>query len=81
VKMSDRIDDATDAIKKAASAGGQALGDGYDNVREYGEKTMDYAEQLGGGLAEFVRREPLMAVGAALLVGYLAAQFLRRVPA
>jgi ElaB/YqjD/DUF883 family membrane-anchored ribosome-binding protein len=78
--MSDRIDDASEAIKKATAEGGQALEDGYESVREYGEKSLDYAQELSGGLADFVRREPLMAVGAALLVGYLAAQFLRRVP-
>jgi ElaB/YqjD/DUF883 family membrane-anchored ribosome-binding protein len=79
--MSDRIDDATEAIKKATAASGKALEDGYENAREYGERTLDYADQLSGGLADFVRREPLVSVGAALLIGYLAAQFVRRIPA
>ena len=78
--MGDKMDDASEAIKKATAAGGQAVEDGYESVREYGEKSLDYAQELSGGLADFVKREPLMAVGAALLIGYLAAQFLRRVP-
>jgi hypothetical protein len=72
------LDSASDAVQNAATAGRQALEEGYETVREYGEKSLDYVGQLGGGLTDFVKREPLLAVGAAFLVGYLAAQLLRR---
>ena len=68
--------DAADKI----SQGAEALEEGYDRLREYGDKGLDYLTQIGGGLTEFVRREPLIAVGAAFLVGYLAARLLRRLP-
>lgn len=78
--MNDRIEEAGEAIRKAASAGERALEEGYETVREYGGRSIGYVEEIGDGLAGFVRREPLIAVGAALLIGYLAAQLLRRVP-
>jgi hypothetical protein len=64
----------------AAAAGRKVLEEGYDNLREYGEKSLSYAGRLSGDLVEFVRREPLIAVGAAFLVGYVAAQVFRRLP-
>jgi len=73
-------DSAADAIHTAAEAGRKALEDSYDNLREYGEKSLTYAGRLTGDLVEFVRREPLIAVGAAFLVGYVAAQIFRRLP-
>lgn len=74
------IDGAAEAVQRAGAAGRQALEERYETAREYGEKSLDLVGQLGDGLAEFVRREPLIAVGAAVLVGYLAAKVLRRLP-
>ena len=74
------IDSAADTVHNAAAAGRKALEEGYDNLREYGEKSLTYAGRLTGELAEFVKREPLIAVGAAFLVGYVAAQVFRRSP-
>ena len=71
---------AADSVHHAAAAGRKALEEGYDNLREYGEKSVNYAGRLTGDLVEFVKREPLIAVGAAFLVGYVAAQVFRRVP-
>jgi hypothetical protein len=73
-------DSAADTVRNAAAAGREALGEGYDNLREYGEKSLSYAGRLSGDLIEFVKREPLIAVGAAFLVGYVAAQVFRRLP-
>ena len=73
-------DSTADTIHNAAAAGRKALEDSYDNLREYGEKSLTYAGRLTGELAEFVKREPLIAVGAAFLVGYVAAQVFRRSP-
>jgi hypothetical protein len=74
------IDSAADTVHNAASAGRKALEEGYENIREYGEKSLTYAGRLSGDLVEFVKREPLIAVGAAFLVGYVAAQVFRRLP-
>jgi hypothetical protein len=35
---------------------------------------------MSGDLVEFVKREPLIAVGAAFLAGYVVAQIFRRLP-
>ncbi|MGO9450951.1 MAG: hypothetical protein ACLQDV_07880 [Candidatus Binataceae bacterium] len=74
------IDGAAEAIDRASAAGRQALEEGYETAREYGEKSLDLVAQLSDSLTDFVRREPLIAVGAAVLVGYLAAKLLRRAP-
>lgn len=69
----------TASATQAGRAGYHALEEGYERAREYGERSLDYVGQAGQGLTEFVRREPLIAVAGAFLVGYLAAQILRRV--
>jgi hypothetical protein len=76
----DDADGAAERVQNAAAAGRKALEEGYDNLREYGEKSLNYAGRLTGDLVEFVKREPLIAVGAAFLVGYVAAQVFRRLP-
>jgi hypothetical protein len=63
-----------------AAAGRKVLEESYDNLREYGEKSLSYAGHLTDDLLEFVKREPLIAVGAAFLLGYVTAQVLRRLP-
>lgn len=74
------VDSAADTLHSAAAAGRKTLEEGYDNLREYGEKSLSYAGRLTGDLVEFVKREPLIAVGAAFLVGYVTAQVFRRLP-
>jgi hypothetical protein len=71
------IDSAAEAIQNAAAAGRKALEEGLDEAREYGEKSLDYLEQLRDEVVKFVKREPLLAVGAAFLVGYVAAQLFK----
>jgi len=71
---------AEDAAHNVAAAGRKVLEESYDNLREYGEKSLSYAGHLTDDLLEFVKREPLIAVGAAFLVGYVTAQVLRRLP-
>jgi ElaB/YqjD/DUF883 family membrane-anchored ribosome-binding protein len=64
---------------QAGHSGRHAFEEGYERARQYGDKSLDYVGQIGESLADFVRREPLLAVTGAFLVGYLAAQILRRV--
>ncbi len=74
------IDGAAEAVQRAASAGRKAVEEGYETAREYGEKSLDLVGQLGEGVTEFVRRQPLLAVGAAFVIGYMAAKVLRSFP-
>jgi hypothetical protein len=75
-----KLDSAGDAIENVAAAGRKALEEGLQEARDYGEKSLDYLAQVRGGLIDFVKREPLLAVGAAFLVGYVAAQMVKRLP-
>jgi ElaB/YqjD/DUF883 family membrane-anchored ribosome-binding protein len=77
-KNAREIDSAAEAIQNAAAAGRKALEEGLDEAREYGEKSLDYVAQARGHLEKFVKREPLLAVGAAFLVGYVVAQIFKR---
>jgi len=38
---------------------------------------MDYADDYTRQIAEFVKREPWLAMGGAFIIGYVAAQLLR----
>ncbi|MGB6553957.1 MAG: hypothetical protein WBE78_10720 [Candidatus Binataceae bacterium] len=80
-KLEDGIAAGSEAFDNVRKAGREALEDGYESVREYGEKSLDYASQAGEGLLDFVKREPLLAVAGAFLVGYVAAQIIRRISA
>ena len=73
-------DSAGDIIQDVAAAGRKALEEGLQEAREYSEKSLDYVARVREGLVDFVKREPLMAVGAAFLVGYVAAQIVKRLP-
>lgn len=72
------FDSAAEVIQNAAASGRRALEEGLEEAREYGEKSLDYLSQLRGQLEGFVKRDPLLAVGAAFLVGYVAAQIFKR---
>jgi len=78
VKNYPDFDSAADAIQNAATSGRRALEEGLEQAREYGEKSFDYVSNLRGQLEGFVKRDPLLAVGAAFLVGYVAAQIFKR---
>ena len=80
-KLEDGIAAGSEAFENARKAGREALDNGYESVREYGEKSLEYASQAGEGLLDFVKREPLFAVAGAFLVGYVAAQVIRRISA
>ncbi|HVA77282.1 MAG TPA: hypothetical protein VNF27_05275 [Candidatus Binataceae bacterium] len=78
-RLEDGVAAASEAFDNARKAGREALEEGVESAREYGEKSLDYASQASESLLDFVKREPLLAVAGAFLVGYIAAQVLRRI--
>jgi hypothetical protein len=72
------LDGAAETVQQAAASGRKALEEGFESVREYGENSLDYLGQITESVTDYVKREPLLAVGAAFLAGYVAAQFLKR---
>jgi hypothetical protein len=71
--------DAVDSVEAAKELGRKAAADGYEHAREYAELGMDYVGGFSENLADFVKREPWMAIAGAFVVGYISAQILRRV--
>ena len=51
----------------------------YDNAREYVSKGMDYAGEVSDGMADFVQRQPWLALAGAFVIGYVAAKALRQI--
>lgn len=70
---------ASDTLNNVRKASHDALSDTLDSAREYGAKSLDLVGQASEGLLDFVKREPLLAVAGAFLVGYVAAQVIRRI--
>ena len=87
------LSNSGDAISKAAERGGAALKQGIDVARgglESAKGALDSAQdQVGDGVDyvigmmrtvnDMVVRQPLLAVGGAFLIGYIAARLMRRV--
>jgi len=77
--------EAYDSIQEGIKRGGAALGKGVniakdrlDNAQPYLDDGLDYVRQASQTLTDFITRQPLVAIGAAFLVGYLAARMLRQ---
>ena len=70
---------AKETIDKAKAAGRRAFEEGYENAREYAERGMEYVGGFSDTVSEFVARDPWVAVAGAFLIGYVAAQLIRRV--
>jgi hypothetical protein len=78
--------EARQSIETGVERGAAALGIGvsaakerFDHAQEYLEDGLDYARMASHTLADFVTRQPLLTIGGAFLIGYLAARMLRRV--
>jgi ElaB/YqjD/DUF883 family membrane-anchored ribosome-binding protein len=69
---------ARDTMEEARKIGRDAIEKGYNNTREYVSKGMDYAGEVSDGLAEFVQRQPWIALAGAFVIGYVAAKALRQ---
>lgn len=69
---------AADSIDTAKEFGRKAAAEGYDQAREYASRGAEYMGGFSESVADFVTREPWMAIAGAFVVGYVAAQILRR---
>ncbi len=58
--------------------GRRVMTDGYDDAREYADRGLDYVSSVSSSVGDFVQRDPWIAVAGAFLIGYVAAQALRR---
>ncbi len=70
---------ASDTVEEIKNMGREAIEKGYDNTREYVSKGVDYASEVSDGLADFVQRQPWLALAGAFVIGYVAAKVLRQV--
>jgi hypothetical protein len=70
---------AGEILDKTADIGESVVNNGYDAAREYTDTGLEYLGKLTSEVSRFVKREPWIAVGAAFVIGYFAAQMLRRV--
>jgi hypothetical protein len=69
-----RVRQAIDQGRQAADKASHTVKEGYVAAQQYAtEQDLDF------GLGDFVRREPWLALAAAFVVGYVAAQIMRRV--
>ena len=75
------IDMASDAAHQTMRAGREAASASYDNARDYVSQGLDYAGGMSDSVAEFVQRQPWVALAGAFLVGYVAAKALRQLSA
>jgi hypothetical protein len=69
--------DAADSVKQAAAGAADTFNTAKEQARDYAERGMEYAGDYSGQFAEFVQREPWMAMAGAFIVGYAAAKLLR----
>jgi ElaB/YqjD/DUF883 family membrane-anchored ribosome-binding protein len=66
------VQQAMDQGRHAAEKASQTVQDGYKAAQQY-------AEDKGLDVGDFVRREPWLAITAALAIGYVVARMIRRV--
>ncbi|HTT76040.1 MAG TPA: hypothetical protein VMF50_08670 [Candidatus Binataceae bacterium] len=75
----DAAADAIDSAQAAKQHARKAASESYDQAREYVGRGIDYVGGFSENLADFVSREPWIAIAGAFVVGYLSAQMMRRV--
>jgi hypothetical protein len=67
-------DKLSDTVNQAADTGSDAI----EAARDYADKSLGYAGDLGDRLSDFARRDPWLTVFGAFAIGYVAAHFFRR---
>lgn len=87
--MSDTINETISQAGEQVSQTAQALRDAgrqalnsraVEATRDYVERGRNALSDASDSLSGFVRREPWLALAAAFVVGYVAAQVVRRMP-
>jgi ElaB/YqjD/DUF883 family membrane-anchored ribosome-binding protein len=68
------VQEATDQGRNAAEQATRTVKDGYKAARQYAED-----QGLNIDVDDFVRRQPWLAVAAAVAIGFVAAQMFRRI--
>ncbi|HEV3113853.1 MAG TPA: hypothetical protein VGY99_25475 [Candidatus Binataceae bacterium] len=63
---------------KAARQGVKAAQQGIEYAQDHVGDGLDMVKSLTASLSDFVSNQPLVAVGCAFLIGYIAARMLRR---
>lgn len=72
---------AAQAAQRVREAGRQAFNEPrMESAREYIERGRGALGEASDSLSEFVRREPWLALAGAFVVGYIAAQIIKRMP-
>jgi hypothetical protein len=69
---------AAHTIEKAKDIGRDAIDKGYEGARDYASKGLDYAGEVSDSLTDFAQRQPWVALAGAFVIGYVAAQALRK---
>jgi hypothetical protein len=70
---------ARETVDRTKDYAQRAVGQGYESARQYASNGIAYASDMGDVIADFVKREPWIAMAGAFLIGYAAAQIFRRV--
>jgi hypothetical protein len=71
------MDKARDVGHEALNKGQEAIEQGYEKSREYVSQGLDYAGEVSDSMAEFVQRQPWLALAGAFVIGYVAAKAIR----
>jgi hypothetical protein len=66
------VQQAMDQGRNIADKASETVKEGYKSARQYAQ------DNLSVDVADFVQREPWMALTAAFAIGYVAAQMIRR---
>ena len=77
--MGKKMSEFSDSLESAIETGKRVVGRRYKDARLYADRGMEVAGDLSTSLSDFVQREPWMAVLGAFVVGYAAAQLLRKI--
>jgi len=72
---------AAGTAREAIGTAREAMDSGYESAREYANKGLNYAGDMSDSLADFVQRQPWVALAGAFVVGYVAAKALRQISA
>jgi len=75
-----KITDKAESLRKQAGSAIENARESYEDAKEMADKSRAFVEDTSAELTKFVRREPLLAMGAAFAVGFFVAQIVKRLP-